>query len=97
MSRFTKNQRIVITIWSIIAALMLLIVAGQAVGPFYIINEGTQAVVTRFGAIVDIRTQAGIYFKVPFVDRITTYSKRILSLDGDPKPAPTKENQFITV
>jgi membrane protease subunit HflC len=93
----SKTQKTVITIWTIIVVLMLFIATGPMVGPFYIISEGTQAVVTRFGAIVEARTQAGIYFKLPVVDKVTTYSKRILSLDGDPKPAPTKENQFVIV
>ena len=66
-------------------------------GPLYIVNEGTQAVVTRFGEIVDTHTQAGLYVKVPFIDVVTVYPKLILSLDGDAYRIPTKENQFIIV
>ena len=66
-------------------------------GPFYVINEGSQVVVTRFGKIVDTHTEAGLYFKVPFVDVVVTYPKLILSLDGDSQRIPTKENQFIIV
>ena len=66
-------------------------------GPFYIINEGEQAVLTRFGGIVATRTAAGLYIKLPFIDRVTTYPKLILSVDGDAQRIPTKENQFIIV
>ncbi len=66
-------------------------------GPFYIINEGEQAVLTRFGGIVATRTEAGLYIKLPFIDRVTTYPKLILSVDGDAQRIPTKENQFIIV
>ena len=66
-------------------------------GPLYIINEGNQVVVTRFGSIVDTHTEAGLYFKIPFLDQVTTYSKLVLSLDGDEQRIPTKENQFIIV
>lgn len=76
-----------------ILALIIIISAG----PFYIVNEGNQAVVTRFGEIVSSRTEAGLYFKVPFLDVVTTYPARILSLDGDNARIPTKENQFIIV
>lgn len=66
-------------------------------GPLYVVNEGYQVVVTRFGQIVSSHTDSGLYFKVPFIDIVTTYPKLILSLDGDSQRIPTKENQFIIV
>ena len=66
-------------------------------GPFYIVNEGNQVVITRFGSIVDTHTDSGLYFKIPFLDKVTTYPKLVLSLDGDEQRIPTKENQFIIV
>ena len=80
----------------------LALIAGAAVifismGPFYVIDEGYQTVVTRFGGIVASHTKAGLYFKIPFIDQITAYPKLILSLDGDAQRIPTKENQFIIV
>jgi len=78
----------------IVAVLLLLFLM---MGPLYIVNEGYQVVVTRFGQIVSAHTEAGLYFKVPFVDLVTTYPKLILSLDGDSQRIPTKENQFIIV
>ncbi|MBR2107458.1 MAG: protease modulator HflC [Treponema sp.] len=66
-------------------------------GPFYIVDEGNQVVVTRFGSIVNTHTDAGLHIKVPFLDKITTYPKLVLSLDGDAQRIPTKENQFIIV
>lgn len=79
----------------VIIAIILLI--GVAVGPFYILMEGEQAVVTRFGAIVDSNTEAGLKFKIPFVDTVVKYPKKILSWDGDAQRIPTAENQFIWV
>lgn|SRR5574344_245782 len=81
--------------WIITIAILLIIVL--CMGPFYIINEGEQVVVTRIGRIVDTHTDAGLHIKVPFIDKITTYPKRVLSLDGDPQPIQTKENLFIVV
>ncbi|WP_059369986.1 protease modulator HflC [Treponema endosymbiont of Eucomonympha sp.] len=66
-------------------------------GPFYIVKEGEQAVVTRFGKLVNTRTAAGLYLKVPVMDVVTAYPKRILSLDGDNEAAPTKENLYVIV
>lgn len=78
----------------IVVALLLIFLM---MGPLYIVNEGYQVVITRFGQIVNTHTEAGLYFKVPFVDLVTTYPKLILSLDGDSQRIPTKENQFIIV
>ncbi len=85
-----KGWGLLITV-VILAALLLL------TGPLYIVNEGKQVVVTRFGSIVNTHTEAGLYVKIPFLDKITTYPKLVLSLDGDEQRIPTKENQFIIV
>lgn len=81
--------------WIITIVVLLIIVL--CMGPCYIVNEGEQVVVTRIGRIVDTHTDAGLHIKVPFIDKITTYPKRVLSLDGDPQPIQTKENLFIVV
>ena len=65
--------------------------------PIYIIPEGEQVVVTRFGSIIATHTDAGLHFKMPFIHQVTRYPKKILSIDGDPQRIPTKENQFIIV
>ncbi len=78
-----------------IAMVALLIILFLMAGPFYIINEGEQAVVTRFGSITASRTTAGLYIRVPFIDTVTKYPSKILSLNGDDTRIPTKENQFI--
>ena len=81
----------------ILAVIIVALVIFMMMGPFYVINEGSQVVVTRFGKIVNTHTNAGLYFKVPFSDVVVTYPKLILSLDGDSQRIPTKENQFIIV
>lgn len=91
MKKLKKKTYITLTI--ILVAIILFFAAG----PFYIINEGNQAVVIRFGKIVSSHTQAGLYMKIPFIDSVTTYPSKILSLDGDDARIPTKENQFIIV
>lgn len=88
-----KTNKIYVVFGVIIVALVIFMM----MGPFYVVNEGSQVVVTRFGKIVNTHTEAGLYFKVPFVDVVVTYPKLILSLDGDSQRIPTKENQFIIV
>ena len=88
-----QNKKFFITL----AAAAAVVVIFLMMGPFYIINEGYQAVVTRFGGIISTHTEAGLYFRIPFIDQVTTYPKLVLSLDGDSQRIPTKENQFIIV
>ena len=80
-----------------IAVIVVLLLIVMLLGPFYILQEGEQSVVTRFGAIVKVETEPGLKFKMPFVDTVVKYSAKILSWDGDAQRIPTKENQFIYV
>jgi membrane protease subunit HflC len=75
------------------AVLLLLLIFN----PFYIITEGDQVVITRFGEIVASSSEAGLHVKVPMIDVVTTYPKKVMALDGDSQRIPTKENQFIIV
>ena len=86
-------KKALITLGVIVALVLVLVI----LGPFYILSEGEQSVVTRFGAIVKVETTPGLKFKMPFVDTVVRYSSKILSWDGDAQRIPTKENQFIYV
>ena len=80
-----------------LVVIVVLLIVFVALGPFYILQEGEQAVITRFGAIVASSQDAGLKFKMPMVDTVIKYPKRILSWDGDAQRLPTAENQFIWV
>ncbi len=80
-----------------LVVLIVLFIIFIMLGPFYVLNEGEQSVVTRFGAIVKSEQEAGLKFKTPMIDTVVKYPKRILSWDGDAQRIPTKENQFIWV
>ncbi len=84
----------VITVIVVVAVLLFVL---MLLGPFYVLEEGEQAVVTRFGAIVSSQGNAGLKFKMPVVDTVIKYPKKILSWDGDAQRIPTAENQFIWV
>jgi modulator of FtsH protease HflC len=81
----------------ILIAAVALFVASLIINPFYVVNEGYQAVVIRFGEIVASTGEAGLHAKIPFIDTVTSFPKKIMALDGDDQRIPTKENQFIIV
>ena len=79
------------------AALAVIVIGVIIIGPFFVLNEGEQAVVVRFGKIVKTHSDAGLKFKSPFVDNVIKFPKKLLSWDGEKQRIPTKENQFIWV
>ncbi len=88
------NKKVTVILITIFVIIVILV----AMGPFYILEEGQQAIVIRFGKIVDTQQQAGLKIKVPFIDNVVRYSKRILSWDGKAQERiPTKEQQLMWV
>jgi len=64
----------------------------------YTLQEGQQAIVVQFGRPVgDTITDAGLHFKIPFIQEIRVFEKRLLVWDGDPNQIPTKGREFIWV
>jgi membrane protease subunit HflC len=67
-------------------------------GAFYTVSEWDQVVITQFGRpIGKPKTEAGLRFKIPFIQEIHRYEKRIMRWDGDPKEIPTRDKRFIYV
>jgi membrane protease subunit HflC len=79
----------------VIVGVVLLVVS--LLGPYYVLTEGEQAVIVQFGKIVRVDTDAGLKYKVPFVENVVKFSKKVQSWDGDAQRIPTSENQFIWV
>lgn len=80
---------------SAILAVAVLIVA---FGTFYILHEGEQAVILQFGRPVGAPvTTAGLHMKVPFIQEVRRFEKRLLIWDGDPNQIPTSGREFIWV
>jgi membrane protease subunit HflC len=81
---------IVIIVVAVLAGVLL-------AGPFYVIDEGEQAVVVQMGRIVSVVTEAGLHLKIPLLDNVIRYPKRIMAWDGEQKSMPTREKQYIWV
>lgn len=87
------NKKLLTTAVIIIVVVAIFVI----LGPFYILTEGNQAVVTRFGKIIDVQDKSGLKLKMPLIDNVVYYPKKVLSWDGAAQRIPTKENQFIWV
>lgn len=67
------------------------------VNSIYVVNEAEQAIVTELGKPVgDIRLP-GAHFKIPFIQNVNRFERRIMKWDGDPNQIPTKDKRFIWI
>lgn len=79
----------------LIAALLVVIVVYSA---SYRVREEHQALIVQFGRIVsDPITESGLHWKLPFIQDVRFYEKRLLTWDGDPEQIPTKDKKYILV
>ena len=79
--------------------IFILIVAVIFIGMdgIFVVNEAEQAIVTQFGKPVGDVVGPGLHMKIPFVQKVTRFERRILKWDGDPNQIPTKDKKFIWV
>ena len=64
----------------------------------YTVDEVEQAIITQFGKPVgEPVVEAGLKFKVPFIQEVNPIDKRVLEWDGPPSDMPTKDKLYISV
>ncbi len=81
-----------------ISLILIILVLIIGFGSIYTINETKQAIVTQFGKPVGgAITDAGIHFKIPVIQTVIKFEKRILEWDGSPKEIPTRDNKYIKI
>lgn len=86
-----RNKGIFVII--VLVAAAILIYQGA-----YTVDETEQVVITRFGKIVGTpKTDPGLKFKVPVIERANYFPKNLLDWDGDPGQIPTLDKTFIWV
>ena len=86
-------NRLVILGVVIIAAIYVLI------SSIFVVNEREQAIVLRFGQITDVKTEPGIYFKLPttIVDSVQIVEDRLLRYDVANMTVQVRGGKFYEV
>ena len=74
----------------ILRLILIPLVVITLLNSIFIVNEFEQAIVLQFGKPIDSKTNAGLYFKLPFLQNVVKFEKRILEWDGDATEIPTK-------
>ena len=89
------NQKYLVGCFTlIVVAIGLIVLSGAA----YTVNMREQVVITQFGEPKGKPvTEAGLKFKIPFIQKVNSFDKRILEWDGLVEQMPTKEKTLIMV
>lgn len=78
----------------VVTVLVALIVLNMTV---YTVNETEQVVVLRFGEILDVVKDPGLHFKIPFIQNIEVFEKRLLEYDAAPEVIITQDKKNLDV
>jgi membrane protease subunit HflC len=64
----------------------------------YIIDQAEQGIIVQFGEPVgDVVSDPGLHWKLPFIQEVRRFDKRMLDWDGDVSQIPTLGREFIIV
>jgi len=82
---------------SVFVLLGLLVAAILAYSSFYVVQQYQVALLLRLGEIVDSNNEPGLHFKLPLVQNVKYFDKRIQTLDAEPERFLTLEKKFVVV
>lgn len=80
-------------LWLALAATALLLLSGSA----YTINEGEVGVLFQFGRIVRSDIPPGLHFKLPLMQSVLRFDRRLYTLDAEPDRYMTQEKKDVSV
>ncbi len=79
----------------LIVSVVALVVLSMSV---FIVDQRQNAIVFRLGEVVGVKTDPGLYFKVPLIENVRLFDSRILTLDTvDPERFITAEKKNVMV
>ena len=76
----------------------LLVVIVIFLNSIFVLREDEQAIVTQFGKPVgDSINEAGLKFKIPLIQKVIKFDKRILEWDGAANEIPTNDDKYVFI
>lgn len=81
-----------------IALFVLVVLAIVALNSFlFTVREDRQVVVTRFGKPVRVLREAGLHYRLPFVEQLSFFDRRLLEYDSNPTEIITQDKKTLVV
>ncbi|MCH8225699.1 MAG: protease modulator HflC [Chloroflexi bacterium] len=78
-------KTIIAVVVIIIVALIFLWPGNGQLKALYVVDETEQVIVLQFGEVKDVKRSAGLYLKIPFLQRVETFDRRVLRIDAPPE------------
>lgn len=78
----------------VILVIFLAVLSSEA---FFTVNEDEYANTVRFSKTVDTVSEAGIYFKIPFIDTVKKFPNKVLLYDMKPSEVLTADSKTMQV
>ncbi len=80
---------------ALVASVILLIILSLSL---FVVDQRQNALVFRFGEIVSIKKQPGLFFKLPLIENVRFFDVRILTIDSaEPERFLTSEKKNVLV
>jgi len=83
-----------LALWVLLIGCLLLIIASRL---FFSLSETEQAVITQLGRPVRLVQTPGLHVKVPFLQQLTVFERRLLDYDSAPAPVITRDKKNLVV
>ncbi|MEK7237092.1 MAG: protease modulator HflC, partial [Nitrospirota bacterium] len=84
------KQGFIIALLVVVMGLFLL-----GASPLFIVDITQNAIVVQLGKPVRNITEPGLYVKVPFIQEVTYFDKRLLDYDSDPQDVITQDKKTL--
>lgn len=76
--------------------IIILFFVGSAA--IYVVDERQQAILFQLGEVISVKTEPGLYFKIPIAQNVRFFEKRILTMDAEePERFITSEKKNVLV
>jgi membrane protease subunit HflC len=81
-----------------IPVVVLLALSISALNSAFVIDQAEQGIIVQFGEpIGDVVGDAGLHWRIPFIQDVRRFDRRLLAWDGDVSQIPTLGREFIVV
>ena len=77
--------------------IIILIAFFVVIQSVFIVDETNTAIVTRFGEPIKTSTSPGLVFKIPFIDQVRKFEKRLLIFDAPPDSLLTSDKKRLVI
>ncbi|MCA2013973.1 protease modulator HflC [Cereibacter sphaeroides] len=75
----------------------VIIAAALVLSSMFVVDERENVLVLQFGQVKQVRSDPGLYFRVPFIQEVVRYDARILGLQSQPLEVTPADDRRLVV